>query len=252
MVNRWTLFLLILGFPLRGQSAYDKGMEYYREGKRDLALENLTQASLDDPQNDGPFFYLAVMYHSSGELELAEKNYREGRTLRGPFYLDLTFNLANLYFNQGLYPQAEELYEEMLFWVGDYRTQSLLNLANLSVQTESYEQAISLYKEYLQVNPETPQRQAIQAMVALLEKAVTEEVLKKEESLRLQAAAQAREKASGVQDRQEVQTAPGEEPLQEKEEFPQGSSLGSSEETDSSGVKIEEEIAGPGESGLEG
>ena len=79
-----------------------------------------------------------------------------------------SYNLGNVYFLQSRFTEAEEAYTEALVARRAYPP-AVLNRANTYIKLEQYPQALEDYKFYLNLDPATSQRQAIQRMVSLLE-----------------------------------------------------------------------------------
>jgi tetratricopeptide (TPR) repeat protein len=193
---------LLLNVFIYGADFYEQGLDDYRNGRNDLAVQKFEKAMEADPMNDGACLYLGLLYQSKGDLSRAESTFKRGKEIQGLNYNDLIFNLANLYFNMKKYDESVSLYETLLQIPGKQRTASLLNLANLSVTTSAYQKAIDLYMDYLLEDPETGQRNEIEKMITLLRQTLDNEKaarLAEEEKVRKeQELAQAREEKEKI------------------------------------------------------
>ncbi|HYE97640.1 MAG TPA: tetratricopeptide repeat protein, partial [Planctomycetota bacterium] len=99
-------------------SPYNRGVEYYDQGRLVEAVEAYRQAVDDDPGDVRAHFNLGVAYHDLGRLEEAEAAYARVLDLR-PRNARARINLASLRLDQQRPDEAKALLEEAAGLDGD-------------------------------------------------------------------------------------------------------------------------------------
>ncbi len=156
-------------------SALQEGEKLFLENRPQEAQPLLEQALNEDPNNERLYLYLGIVYEQLGNLDKSIQVMRRGLNVARGVKDLLYFNLGNDLFRQKEYTLAEQMYSNAME-------------ANGSLQLESYTGARADYIEYLRLAPATPQREAIEKLIALLGGMLDEaERLKQEELARQKA-----------------------------------------------------------------
>jgi tetratricopeptide (TPR) repeat protein len=162
------LSILPLG-AAAGQDGGDfaEGERLFREDKAQaaaLALEKaVTQAGVDERA----WLYLGACYEELGRYDEAVNVLRKGASQALRFKHLFLYNMANNFVLQGKNSFAEEMYGQALSANPSYAP-ALLNRANVRIALRDYAGASSDYGSYLNLEPASPQRPAIEALLAKL------------------------------------------------------------------------------------
>ncbi len=165
------LACLFLALPLIGEQAgggdFAEGERLFREDKpKDAALvleRAVTQAGTDERA----WLYLAACYEELGRYDEAVNVLRKGSGQSLRFKHLFLYNMANAFVLQGKNSFAEEMYGQALAANPSYAP-ALLNRANVRIILKDYPGASSDYGSYLNLEPASPQRPAIEALLARL------------------------------------------------------------------------------------
>ena len=150
------------------EDALTQGKKFLLNNQPDKAVP-LFYKAVSEGKNDPKInLYLGVCYISLGKYTEAEQQLLAGKSKDPTGSYLYSYNLGNIYFLQSRFTEAEEAYTAALAARRAYPP-ALLNRANTYIKLESYPQALEDYKLYLNLEPATSQRQAIQRMVSLLE-----------------------------------------------------------------------------------
>ena len=150
------------------EDALTQGKKFLLNNQPDKAVP-LFYKAVSEGKNDPKInLYLGVCYISLGKYTEAEQQLLAGKSKAPTGSYLYSYNLGNIYFLQSRFTEAEEAYTAALAARRAYPP-ALLNRANTYIKLESYPQALEDYKLYLNLEPATSQRQAIQRMVSLLE-----------------------------------------------------------------------------------
>ncbi len=168
-------------------SALQEGEKLFLENRPREAQPLLEQALNEDPNNERLYLYLGIVYEQLGSLDKSIQVMRRGLNVARGVKDLLYFNLGNDLFRQKEYTLAEQMYGNALEANASLEA-AYLNRANARLQLESYAAARIDYIEYLRIDPATPQREAIEKLIALLGGMLDEaERLKQEELARQKA-----------------------------------------------------------------
>ncbi len=168
-------------------SALQEGEKLFLENRPQEAQPLLEQALHEDPNNERLYLYLGIVYEQLGNLDKSIQVMRRGLNVARGVKDLLYFNLGNDLFRQKEYTLAEQMYSNAMEANGTMED-AYLNRANARLQLESYTGARADYIEYLRLAPATPQREAIEKLIALLGGMLDEaERLKQEELARQKA-----------------------------------------------------------------
>ncbi len=194
---RLCLLVILLYTPvlLEGQTP---GEEWFKQGLDAFQWQKTADAavffekSVDaNPLSDEYLLYLGICYHNMGQLDNAESAYTRGISVHGPRYERLLLNRGNLRMSMGRTASAVEDFEMLVNNNGRLAASAMLNRANLNVNSGEYPNALADYSSYLEMEPETPQREVIEKMIGLLGVSIKaeQERLRQEEEARLAAEA---------------------------------------------------------------
>jgi tetratricopeptide (TPR) repeat protein len=179
--------LASLAALLLSLSALQQGEKLFLENRPQEAQPLLEQALYENPDNERLYLYLGIVYEQLGSLDKSIQVMRRGLPVAKGVRDLLYFNLGNDLFRQKEYTLAEQMYSNAL-QVNGTLDDAYLNRANSRLQLESYAGARADYIEYLRLAPATPQREAIEKLIALLGGMLDEaERLKQEELARQKA-----------------------------------------------------------------
>jgi tetratricopeptide (TPR) repeat protein len=179
--------LASLAALLLSLSALQQGEKLFLENRPQEAQPLLEQALNEDPNNERLYLYLGVVYEQLGNLDKSIQVMRRGLPVARGVKDLLYFNLGNDLFRQKEYTLAEQMYSNALE-VNAGLEDAYLNRANSRLQLESYANARTDYIEYLRLAPATPQREAIEKLIALLGGMLDEQARLKQEELARQKA----------------------------------------------------------------
>ena len=167
-----------------GQDALTEGKKFLLNNQPNKAVPLFYKALSDGKADPKIHLYIGVCYIQLGKYADAEQQLLTGKeTDTAGTYL-YWYNLGNVYFLQSRFTEAEEAYTAALTARRAY-PQAVLNRANTHIKLENYAAALEDYTFYLNLEPSTSQKQAIQRMVSLLQAELHEEEL-----VRMQAEAQ--------------------------------------------------------------
>ena len=150
------------------EDALTQGKKLLLNNQPDKAVP-LFYKAVSEGKNDPKInLYLGVCYISLGKYAEAEQQLLAGKSKDPAGSYLYSYNLGNIYFLQSRFTEAEEAYTAALAARRAYPP-AVLNRANTYIKLEQYPQALEDYTFYLNLEPTTSQRQAIQRMVSLLE-----------------------------------------------------------------------------------
>jgi tetratricopeptide (TPR) repeat protein len=168
-------------------SALQEGEKLFLENRPKEALPLLEQALYENPDNERIYLYLGIVYEQLSSPDKSIQVMRRGLSVARGVKDLLYFNIGNNLFRQKEYTLAEQMYSNALE-TNRVMEDAYLNRANARLQLESYPGARTDYIEYLRLAPATPQREAIEKIIALLGGMLDEaERLKQEELARQKA-----------------------------------------------------------------
>jgi type IV pilus assembly protein PilF len=135
---------------IRLQLAYG----YYQEGKNEVALDEIKQALLVDPDNAGAYGLRAMVYTRMGEIPLAEQNFQRGLTL-APNDPNLANNYGSFLCQHGKPEKGVPYFDAAI----NNRTNpspesSLINAGTCSLKAKNYVAAERYLMDALRLNPD--------------------------------------------------------------------------------------------------
>jgi tetratricopeptide (TPR) repeat protein len=167
--------------------ALQEGEKLFLENRPKEALPLLEQALNENPDSERLYLYLGIVYEQLQNPDKSIQVMRRGLNVARGVKDLLYFNIGNNLFRQKEYTLAEQMYGNALEANRELED-AVLNRANARMQLQSYPGARADYIEYLRLAPATPQREAIEKIIALLGGMLDEaERLKQEELARQKA-----------------------------------------------------------------
>lgn len=171
--------------PLLGE-----GERLFRENKPAEAAPRFEQALRDPATDERVWLWLAICYQQLNRPDDAVSTLRKGLA-KAVEHRDLfLFDLGNLFLSQGKASFAKDMYDQAI-QANPAMEGAFLNRANAAMLLSDYSSARDDYGRYLALDPASPQRASIEALLSLLGKSIAEAEAKKaqEEATRLAAEA---------------------------------------------------------------
>ena len=167
-----TLFIAAICtvFPLAGQTAdewFSRGLESFRRRKIDESSAFFLKAAETDHSNPDYRLYLAISYHRAGRFAEAEEAYGSSLSLGGDPDTVL-LGRGNLRWSMGDTEGALSDYTRIIDGGGASTPSALLNRANLELSRGMYDVVMKDYTQYLALEPDAPDRETIERILALL------------------------------------------------------------------------------------
>ncbi len=192
------LALTLIAPMANAQDDFARGEELFVNNKPAEAVGYLESAIRKDPGKELAYLYLGTAYFQLGKTADAISTLKKGSAGAGGYSKLFSYYLGVFYESQKKNAFAEEMYTDALKADPSY-AQAFLNRANVKFNQGKYRDSVPDYRSYLTLEPETPQRESIERLIALLEQGFAEEDrLKAEEARRL--AEEAARKAKLLED----------------------------------------------------
>jgi tetratricopeptide (TPR) repeat protein len=158
---------LLLTCLLLASSALQEGERLFLDNKPMEALPHLEQALNENPADEKIYLYLGIVYEQINDPERAVQIMRRGLNIASTYKHLLYYNIGNNFFRQEEYTLAEQMYSKAIVAQNGF-ADSFLNRANARLQLESYGNARDDYIQYLRLAPDSPQKEQIEKLIALL------------------------------------------------------------------------------------
>ncbi len=189
-IRRGALFLGLFVFLAGGWAQttdFAAAEALFLRDKPAQALPALTAVLAEDPANSTASLYLGLAYYQTGETDKAIDTLRAALPRAGEKKALFAYNLGNIFFAKGSAAFAEQYYSQAIAADGAFAS-AFLNRAQTRLKLGALAEAVADYRRYLELDPSTAQRQAIEKLIALIEE---EFALEKERQLASEKAAQA-------------------------------------------------------------
>jgi tetratricopeptide (TPR) repeat protein len=164
------------------QDSFTLGEELFMQDNPQEAVGHLQNAIKENPGNVKAFLYLGIAYEQTDRIDEAASVYRDILDRAGEFTANVANNLGNVYFKQGEFSDAELMYTQALE-ADDTHAPAELGRANARIKLQSFRGAVSDYDQYLELEPDSRQREMIEQLTGYL----MPEILAEEEAERLAA-----------------------------------------------------------------
>ena len=171
-----------------------KGEKLFLNNRLEEALPVLETAVIQDPSNERVYIYLGTIYEYFEEYEKAVFILQKGVRVSEEFLDLIYYNIANNLFKQNKYSLADEMYTRTI-GTNPFYSAAYLNRANTRVKSGEFPGAVEDYTVYLNMAPETPQRDNIERIISLLNSAIEAEFARIQEEDNRKAAEEARQQA---------------------------------------------------------
>jgi tetratricopeptide (TPR) repeat protein len=156
-----------------GASAFDEGERLFRENKPAQAAPLLEKALLEPGVDERAWLYLALSYQQLGRLDDASATLRKGMGQSSRFKSLFYFDLGNVFVLQNKNSFAVDMFGQAISLDGAFSS-AFLNRANARLSIKDYGGARQDYEKYLELEPGSPQRASIEALLARLEAGIAE------------------------------------------------------------------------------
>jgi tetratricopeptide (TPR) repeat protein len=174
-------FALILGMALLSGSSVFAASQAFVEGEK-LFLENkpkeaavlLEQAVKEKLPEEKAFLYLGMAYLQMERFDDSIATLRNGLQSASAYTYLFYYDMANAFFLQRKYSFAEEMFGAAIEANPSYPG-ARLNRANTRMALRNYPGAVADYRSYLELEPDTPQREKIERIIGMIQTAMDEE-----------------------------------------------------------------------------
>ena len=163
----------LVAAALLSLSSLQQGEKLFLENRPREALPHLDEALYENPQEEKIYLYLGIVYEqysaSNNSGIMPARTFTVSQAYKDLFY----YNLGNNHFRRQDFTVAEQMYSNALQINGALEV-AYLNRANSRLELEQFPDARQDYIDYLRLDPDTPQRQNIEKIIALLGQAIEE------------------------------------------------------------------------------
>jgi tetratricopeptide (TPR) repeat protein len=149
------------------QDNFARGEELFMRNNPQEASIYPLNAINENPGHVRAFLYLGIAYEQTGRIDEAAAVYREVLYRAGELTANVACNLGNLYFKKGSLPDAEAAYTRAIEADRAYAP-AYLGRANTRLKQDALQNAVADYEQYLRLEPRSPQRAAIERLVAYI------------------------------------------------------------------------------------
>lgn len=160
------VFLLLASTSVFADS-YADAVELFRTNRPLEAIPLFQECLSKGSAYPDIYNYLGLAYYQTGQMQKSFETYQIGLLMPDTDKRILYYNAGNVAFALGYYDRADELYTYALS-KDAYFAAATLNRANARMKSLLYEWAVDDYKTYLELAPETEQRENIEKLIALL------------------------------------------------------------------------------------
>ncbi|UCF97229.1 MAG: tetratricopeptide repeat protein [Spirochaetaceae bacterium] len=148
-------------------SSLQQGEQLFLENKPREALPHLEKALYENPQEEKIYLYLGIVYEQLNDTEKSIQILKRGLNVSQGYKDLFYYNLGNNHFRMQEFTVAEQMYSNALKINGSLEV-AYLNRANARLELEEFQDARQDYIDYLRLDPDTPQRENIEKLIALL------------------------------------------------------------------------------------
>ncbi len=180
-----TITSILMALLLAASSSLSEGEKLFLENKPREAELLLKEELLENPENEKIYLYLGIIYEQLGDPQQAIRILRRGLNTAGEYKHLFYLNLGNNLFSQKEYTLAEEMFVKAVSIDGKLES-AYLNRANSRLKLEKMEGALADYIFYLRIAPNSPQREEIEKLIALLKGFLSDEEGRKQDEIQRQ------------------------------------------------------------------
>jgi tetratricopeptide (TPR) repeat protein len=164
-----------------------QGEQLFLENKPLEALPHLEKALYENPQEEKIYLYLGIVYEQLNDTDKSIQILKRGLNVAQGHKDLFYYNLGNNHFRRQEFTVAAQMYSQALEINGALEV-AYLNRANARLELEEYQDARQDYIDYLRLDPDTPQRDNIEKIIALLGQVLEEAERRRLEELEKQKA----------------------------------------------------------------
>lgn len=150
---------------------YEKGRELFQLNKPDEAIPHFVKALDDENVNPEIWIQLGVAYYQTGDFRNSLACCTRGLSRPGTDRKVLSFNAGNSAWALGNYARAEACYTLAIEEDSGFAP-AYLNKANSQLKQDHLKEALSNYKKYAELEPDSPQKNEIARLCAMLEEEI--------------------------------------------------------------------------------
>jgi len=184
MIRKQKIIVLTAFFLLcsvLSANSFEEGETLFSGNRPAEAIPYFQKNLLETDTNPLVYIYLGVAYMQTGQNTKALETFVKGTTISGTNKKVLFFNAGNVCFIMKNYDKAVEYYSYAISADSLYAA-PYLNRANSNVKLQKYEESITDYTNYLAIEPNSKQKENVQAIIYALQEELKKQ---KEEALRL-------------------------------------------------------------------
>ncbi|MBO7421036.1 MAG: tetratricopeptide repeat protein [Spirochaetaceae bacterium] len=168
-IKIFSVLLFLIGtLSCFASELYDRAFAAYKNNSPEEARRLFLQLIEEEGPDASVYNYIGVTYYQTGDFEKSIGAFEKGSTIPFANRALLYFNAGNSAFALNDFARAEKFYTSSIAADEEYSS-AYLNRANARVKLEKYKDAFSDYDAYLKLEPETEQKDSIEAMMKLLE-----------------------------------------------------------------------------------
>ena len=158
--------------------SFSEGERLFRANRPSEAIPQLEQALREPGVDENAYIWLALCYQQINRPDDAISALRKGLAASIAHKDLFWFDLGNLYLVQGKASFAKEMYDSAIA-ANSSMAGAFLNRANAAMLLNDYTSARDDYSRYLVLQPSSPQKDSIQALLGLLGKTIADAEQKK-------------------------------------------------------------------------
>lgn len=148
---------------------FEDGAELFQLNKPLEAIPIFEKLIDDETVDPSIWVYLGISYYQIGEYEKSLELCVKGLSKQNTNHKILAYNAGNSAFAMGNYVRADACYAIAMNEDPSYAS-PVLNRANAQLKQDKLDEARLNYISYLELSPETPQRENIELIIKMLEK----------------------------------------------------------------------------------
>ena len=156
--------LLQLSASLCFADAFSEGEKLYSENRPLDALIYFQKALEENPENPSAYNLLGLCYYQLADYEASQQTFVKGCELPSKLRYILYYNAGNAAFAMGDYENAEIYYTASIELNPDFPS-AVLNRGNTRLKLNVFKGASADYKRYLELEPDTNQREQIEKLI---------------------------------------------------------------------------------------
>ena len=159
---------------------FEKGEELFQLNRPEKAIEYLERSLQSENVNPKAYVYLGICYYQIEKYDKSLEICVQGMAKEGTDKKILAYNAGNSCYAMGNYMRADASYALALKEDENY-SPAVLNRANAQLKLDHLADARQNYRKYLELEPNTPQREKIEEILRLLDEEIERRAKEKPE-----------------------------------------------------------------------